>query len=95
MTIYNKRKAFKRHIVYLRNGKSRAFQIATPQHIAFVASVGSVFGETMVCVMSLIPALRSSSLCLLCGMRYINKLMKCTRVPFKLVNVEIQFAEAT
>ena len=65
-------KPFKRHIVNLRNGKSRAFQIATLQHIAFVASVGSLFGETMVCVISLIAALRSSSLCLLCGMRYIS-----------------------
>ena len=45
MTIYNKRKPFKQHIAYLRNREYRAFQIATPRHIAFVASVGSLFGE--------------------------------------------------
>ena len=45
MTIYNKGKPFKRHIGKLRNWESRAFQIAKPRHIAFVASVGSPFGE--------------------------------------------------
>ena len=45
MMIYNKRKPFKWHIAYLGNEESRAFQIATPRHIAFVASVGSLFGE--------------------------------------------------
>ena len=45
MTTYNKRKPFKLHIAYLRNWESRAFQIATPRHIAFVASVCSLFGE--------------------------------------------------
>ena len=33
---------FKRHIAYLLNMESRAFKIATPRHIAFVASVGIV-----------------------------------------------------
>ena len=46
---FNKRKPFKRHIAYLRNEESRAFQIATPRHIAFVSSVGSLFGEMCFC----------------------------------------------
>ena len=45
MTIYNKRKPFKRHIAKLRNWESRAFQIAKHRRIAFVASVGSLFGK--------------------------------------------------
>ena len=45
MAIYNKQKPFKRHIAYLQNGKSRAFQFATPRHVAFVATVGSLFVE--------------------------------------------------
>ena len=64
MTIYNKRKSFKRHIAYLRNWKSTAFNIAIPRHIAFVASVESLVGEKFVFMMlfiSLIDAFRSSS----------------------------------
>ena len=109
----------------MRNWESRAFQIAKPRHIAFaasvgslfgemcchdvvyfsdsctsfvllfVASVGSLFGETVVCVISLIAALRSSSSCLLNGMRYIDKYIKYIRVRFQSVYVEIKFAEAT
>ena len=45
MTIYNKRKPFKRDIAYLRNWKSRAFQFTTPRLVAFAATVGSLFVE--------------------------------------------------
>ena len=61
----------------------------------FVASVGSLFGETKVSVISMIAELRSSSSCLLYGMRYIDQYITCICVRFKSVHVEIQFAEAT
>ena len=48
----------------------------------------------MVCVISLIAELGLSRSCLLYGRSYIGKQIKCIRVRFKSVHVEIQFAEA-
>ena len=70
MTIYNKRKPLKMHITFLRDGKYREFQISTPRHIAFVASVVVFYDEIYFTMLfkSLIAARHSSSSCLLYGM---------------------------